>query len=931
VHTSRVRPGGGAFRRNDIADAATDLSIFVVGFVPGLIRLRSFSTRARFVLAACVASLPLLALVAYAANDRYHSERVQAERSAQSRAQLWAALIGEASLRNTPISGQLSHLFRLSPLPTGTTLAVLAGNSVVARGGPPGTDPPVNSRTEPILTRRDGTFYATGADGVQRIWGVAPVTNGLTVAYGRAARDAYGPARTALIRDLALAVAATLLAVLAAFVLGGRVTRPIRRLAARVGGGGPDELGSIELGFHTLGAAVAEGEAELARRAERLATLHSIDRAILDAETPEEIAQAALGRLRALAGAARASVVLFDRDRRRAQWLSVDTTVDTRVPAGAEHALDDGLFPIESLQAGDAAIHPDIAPLRGTSELVAALDGDGIRSYTVLPLICGGELLGSLTLGYVEPGGPSGDALAVAREVADQLAIALRQSRLLIELEAVLDAALDAIVVVDSERRVLSANEAATAILERPRPELVGLSLDGGVLTGLDDSRWQSFLADGSFEDVLTLEHADGVRREVEARGRAEFLPGRHLLVLRDVTDRRRLESQLRQAQKMEAIGRFAGGVAHDFNNLLTAVSGFSAIARRKVADGPGAAEIDQVDRAAERATRLTYQLLAFAREQIVEPVVLDLGEVVTSLMPMLTRLIGEDVETVVVADHASSILADRGQLEQVIVNLAVNARDAMPSGGTLTIETRDETVDRRYAASHAGVQPGRFVCLTVTDTGGGISPETRQHLFEPFYTTKEQGRGTGLGLATVHGIVTQSGGHIGVYSEPKLGTTFKLYFPITTAVAPTAAPEATRPAGDLAGTETVLLCEDDELVRMYIEEILREFGYTVVSCARPSEAIDFATRDDEPIAVLVTDIVMPQMSGPELAERLKASDPELKILFLSGYSAETIRQRGGLPVESAFLEKPFDDVSLLRTMRALLDTSSERDALRAP
>jgi len=244
----------------------------------------------------------------------------------------------------------------------------------------------------------------------------------------------------------------------------------------------------------------------------------------------------------------------------------------------------------------------------------------------------------------------------------------------------------------------------------------------------------------------------------------------------------------------------------------------------------------------------------------------------------------------------------------------------------SLTIETRDENVDRRYAASHANVQPGRFVCLTVTDTGSGIDPMARQHLFEPFYTTKEQGRGTGLGLATVHGIVTQSGGHIGVYSERGLGTTFKLYFPITTAVAPAVAREAPRPAGELAGTETVLLCEDDELVRIYIEEILREFGYSVLPSGRPSEAIDFAADAQEPIAALVTDIVMPQMSGPELAERLKESDPELKVLFLSGYSAETIRQRGALPVESAFLEKPFDDVSLLRTLRALLDTTSERD-----
>jgi len=894
--------------------------------LPGLISLRSLSTRTRFVLAAAVACLPLLALVAYAAVDRYDADRARAVSGAANRAELFATLLGQTDPVHAPSNARLTQLLQLSPLPEGSALVVLAGNKVQARAGPASAGPPITSANAKVLSQRNGTFYAKGADGIQRVWGLAPVEGGsLAVAYGRPGASIYGPARTALERDIALAVAATLAALLAAFLIGGRVTAPLRRLAARVGTGGADELGAIELGFQTLGEAVAEGEASLARHAERLATLHSIDRAILDAETPEEVARAALGRLRKFVGAGRASIVLFDRERQRARTFAVVTHEETRLPSGSDYELDAVLFPAEELLAGRAAVHPDLKALNGSKGLVSSLLGDGIRSYTALPLIAGRELLGSVTLGFTEPGAPSDEILAVATEVADQLAIALHQSRLHTELQAVLDATLDAIIVLDYERRIVTANEAATRILGRTQDELAGARADGDLLVGWDDARWRSFIAAGSFEDVFKVERADG-QREVEARGRAEFLAGRHLLLLRDVTERRRLESDLRQSQKMEAIGQFAGGVAHDFNNLLTAVAGFGAIARRKIAGGPGAVEVEQVERAAERATQLTNQLLAFARQQIVKPVAVDLGEVVSAVMPMLSRLIGEDIETVLIADETRPILADRGQLEQVIVNLAVNARDAMPTGGTLTIEVQEETMGPGYVAEHAGVQPGSYVCLTVTDTGSGIDAETRQHLFEPFFTTKEQGQGTGLGLATVHGIVTQSGGNVSVYSEPDMGTSFKVYLPVTQEAVTAAGPTPLPSLANLGGTETILLCEDEELVRMYVEEILREAGYNVVPATRPSEAIELAAQSDRPteIELLVTDIVMPQMSGPELAERLQKQDPGLSVLFLSGYSAETVRERGGLPLESAFLEKPFDDVSLLRSVRGLLDRSRE-------
>ncbi|MGH2944645.1 MAG: ATP-binding protein, partial [Solirubrobacteraceae bacterium] len=330
------------------------------------------------------------------------------------------------------------------------------------------------------------------------------------------------------------------------------------------------------------------------------------------------------------------------------------------------------------------------------------------------------------------------------------------------------------------------------------------------------------------------------------------------------------------------------------------------------------AEDLVEVQRAAERASELTRQLLAFSRRQVLNPIALDLSEVANDLLPMLRRLIGEDVEIVLLADdRLSAVHADRSQMEQVIVNLAVNARDAMPSGGTLTIETRELTLDERYASEHLEVEVGHYVCLTVTDTGTGIDPEIAAHLFEPFYTSKEMGRGTGLGLATVHGIVTQSSGHVRVYSEPGLGAAFKVYLPTSTdAAAPTQAPAADEPAG----SETVLLCEDEDPVRRLMERILTRSGYTVLSAATPHEALEFARAQPDDIDVLVSDVIMPGLSGPELAKRLREQLPSLRTLFVSGYTAETARGRGNLPAGSALLEKPFNRGALLRMLRDLLD-----------
>ena len=387
----------------------------------------------------------------------------------------------------------------------------------------------------------------------------------------------------------------------------------------------------------------------------------------------------------------------------------------------------------------------------------------------------------------------------------------------------------------------------------------------------------------------------DGRRLALEVRATPEFVPGRHLFVLRDITERRVLEDQLRQAQKMEAVGQLAGGIAHDFNNLLTVIAGYGEIARRRIGAGPGVNELGEIQRAAERAGELTRQLLAFARRQVLEPVPLDVNRVATGLAPMLSRLLGETIEIAMLAgDELPPVLADRVQLEQVVINLAINARDAMPGGGTLAIETS-------FSDGH--------VRLAVSDTGSGIEPELLERIFEPFYTTKEVGLGTGLGLATVHGIVTQSGGRVDVVSSPGMGSTFTVLLPAADASLEPASEPAERPR--IGGDETLLLCEDEDGVRKLLELVLRGAGYTVLSAAGPEEGLALAAR--HAVDALVTDIVMPGMSGLELADRLAP----LRALFISGYSSEAA---GGLPGGSAFLEKPFDHGALLAAVRALLD-----------
>jgi two-component system cell cycle sensor histidine kinase/response regulator CckA len=390
-----------------------------------------------------------------------------------------------------------------------------------------------------------------------------------------------------------------------------------------------------------------------------------------------------------------------------------------------------------------------------------------------------------------------------------------------------------------------------------------------------------------------------------------------HLAI--DITEQKELEEQFRQAQKLESIGQLAGGVAHDFNNLLTVIMGRSEILLNRLpADSPNRRGVQLIQTTAQRAATLAKQLLAFGRRQVLEHRVLDLNEVVNGVVPMLKRLIGEDIELIVhPGTHLDRVRGDRGQLEQVIMNLVVNARDAMSEGGQITLETDNVVLSEEYARERVGSRPGPHVMLAVTDTGTGMDRATQARIFEPFFTTKELGKGTGLGLATVYGIVKQSGGNIWVYSEPGHGTTFKIYLPRVDDALDTVGPAAIGPG---RGSETILVAEDDDEVRALAREVLEGYGYTILEAARPADALQIAERYAGAINLLLTDVVMPQMSGRQLADRLAALRPEMRVLYVSGYPGEAIVQQGRLDAGTQYLPKPIMPPALAAKVREVLD-----------
>jgi two-component system cell cycle sensor histidine kinase/response regulator CckA len=491
-----------------------------------------------------------------------------------------------------------------------------------------------------------------------------------------------------------------------------------------------------------------------------------------------------------------------------------------------------------------------------------------------------------------------------------------------------------AILVLAPDHRVQIMNPAFGRLFGYTAEEVLGRNPDDVIAPEEFRTEASSFT-----EDVLSGKtiHAETKRRrkdgklvEVDLYG-VPLMQGGQLIgvyaLYQDVTERQELSEQLRQAQKIEAIGRLAGGIAHDFNNLLTVILGSTDLLLDRTGDRhPMRAELGEIRAAGERAANLTRQLLAFSRKQVLRPEVLDLNDLLTNIERMLSRLLGEDVQmTTALAEGLWRVRADPGQIEQAVVNLAVNARDAMPEGGALRLETKNVFVDPVFAGEHKGMRPGEYALIVVTDTGIGMDDAVRSRLFEPFFTTKPKGKGTGLGLSTTYGIVKQSGGYIWADSAPGKGASFSIYLPRAQAE-PDRASE--KPAVEsVRGTEAILLVEDEPEVRSLVERVLRDQGYQVLVADRPSEALTISLRSDLCLDLMVTDIVMPEMNGWELARRLKPHRPDLRVLYLSGYADESITRQGVLDPGVTLLEKPFRPRDLAQRVREVLNNGSARRA----
>ena len=556
----------------------------------------------------------------------------------------------------------------------------------------------------------------------------------------------------------------------------------------------------------------------------------------------------------------------------------------------------------------------------------------GLHGAFGFPILAGDAVLGVMEFFSREVHPPDENLLAMMAAIGAQLGQYIRRRGAeegLVKLASAVEQAGDVVMITDRDGEIEYVNPAFTKITGYTADESIGRS-PRILKSGQHDQAfyrelWNTILAGKTWRGTLINRKKTGEIFEAEetisAIRNADGVITHFVSVARDITERHRLEEQLRQSQKMEAIGKLAGGIAHDFNNLLTAIMGYSDLLLSQMEPGGRPRKnAEEIRKAAFRAAALTHQLLAFSRQQVLATKVLNLNAVVTNLEPLLQRLIGEDIElSIVPSPVLGQVRADPGQIEQIILNLVVNARDAMPNGGSLTIGMANVALDAASAGTQAAVPPGRYVLLTVSDTGCGMDADTQTRIFDPFFTTKEQGKGTGLGLATVYGIVRQSGGYVWVYSEPGHGATFKIYLPQVTASAGPI-PTDTGPLLPLRGTETILLVEDEETVRGLAGEVLEGNGYTVLAARHSKDAFLASGRQEGSIHLLVTDVVMPGLSGRELAERLASSRPTMKVLYISGYTDDAVVRHGVLVEGAAFLQKPFTPDMLLRKVREVLD-----------
>ena len=781
------------------------------------------------------------------------------------------------------------------------------------------------------LDSTDGTahFQERGATLLAKVRPIPATPWTLVVAFPET--QVLADARAMLQRLAVYALVVLLLGCAGAWLLSGRLTAPLEELvdavtaislgdfSRRVSATRGDEIGQLGRVFNGMTEHIAATQRKMTEDAHELeqqtveleSTNEELQTAIAEVEIEREAAEALAAEQSALIDAMTDAVVVYDHEGR---YLKTPN---------ASHPLLDA--PSESLL--DKRVH-DVMPAETADQVLACVQraiAEREPQSLEYSLEIGGE---PVWLAATAAPMPDDRVVWVARDITHRRRAeeALRLSNA--TLRAVVESAPLAIIVLDSQGIVRQWNVAAERLFGWSAAEIIGFpypivppeavaevarmrdaSARGELIAHVETRRLRR---DGTLIDVSlsTATLRDG----------ADALGGR-LVMLDDITERKRLEAQFRQAQKMEAVGQLAGGVAHDFNNLLTVITSYSGMLLRDVPDdAQNHADLVAIREASERAASLTRQLLAFSRQQVLQPRVLDLNVVTSEMEKLLRRLLREDIQLDTrLAPVAALVHADPGQIEQVIMNLIVNARDALPEGGRILLEVANVELDATYAAMHSEVKPGRYVQLAVSDDGIGMDAEMQTRIFEPFFTTKGVGKGTGLGLSTVYGIVRQTGGHLWCYSEPGHGTTFKIYFPLCeTGPEPRAAKR--KPASSPRGTETILLVEDEAPVRTVASRILRASGYTVIEAADGREAVQLWETKGDAIDLVITDMVMPHLSGRELAAHVRARRPQIPLLFMSGYTEDAAQQRSFLIAGSMFLDKPFSEETLAGRVRAVLD-----------
>src|ERR1041384_5979566 len=619
----------------------------------------------------------------------------------------------------------------------------------------------------------------------------------------------------------------------------------------------------------------------------------------------------------------------------RALCVEVAEGKDSNNIRGARVAVDEGI-------AGWVARHHETLAFQGRVDdprFSPMNPRDSIHSSVSMPMMVGSKLVGVLNVSSTKSRQPISvgetKALAILANLAAPALESARHYRRMQETErryrSIFENAVEGMFQTTPSGKIIEANPAMAAILGYESPEeLIESISDLGAEVYVDSKARKRFLAEIEAQGLIKgfeaqMYRKDGSRIWASVGARAIYdESGDELRFeggIEDISERKLLEEQLVQSQKMEAIGTLAGGIAHDFNNLLTAIIGYSQLAASRLnEDDRMFKEIEEIRKAGTRAAELTKQLLVFSRKEVLQLRVMDLNTTVENVGKMIRRVIGEDIELVTSLDpELGRIKADPGQIEQVIINLAVNARDAMPQGGKLIIETGNIILDEEYTRLHFRVQPGAYVMMAVRDTDFGMEAETQSHIFDPFFTTKEPGKGTGLGLSTVYGIVKQSDGDIWVYSEPGRGTTFKLYLPCVERRAEESDYQES-PAIIPRGTETILLVEDEALVRNLAALVLREQGYEVLESSSGEEALRIARYYHGSIHMLLTDVVMPKMSGKELSEQIKLIKPDISVLFASGYTDDAVVHHGVLEADMQFIQKPFTPNTLANKVREVLN-----------